>query len=346
MASAPHVAVTIVTYNSARYIAGCLEHAFAQDYSPLSVVVVDNASTDGTIDILKRAESRVRVFFNRENVGFAAGQNQAIAAAPIADWVLSLNPDVRLSPNFVSALLSAGGDLPDVGSLCGKLIAASPEFQVATPPLLDSTGIYFTPALRHLDRGSRLPDRGQYDCPEYVFGATGAACLYRRRMIEDISILGEFFDSDFFAYREDADVAWRAQLFGWRCVYTPASLALHVRSVVPENRRSLPAIINMHSVKNRWLLRIKNTTPGLYRRFWRPIIWRDIVVIGGCLFREWSSLSAFPGVIKLWKRTRAKRREIMNRRRASDADIIKWFSDQPVSFPLSSATGRVQANSR
>ena len=98
---------------------------------------------------------------------------------------------------------------------------------------MDSTGIYFTPMLRHLDRGSQEVDNGHYLNFDYVFGATAAAALYRRQMIEDISILGEFFDPDFFVYREDADVAWRAQLMGWRCVYTPLARGYHVRNVLP-----------------------------------------------------------------------------------------------------------------
>ena len=77
--------------------------------------------------------------------------------------------------------------------------------------------------LRHLDRGSQEVDNGHYLNFEYVFGATAAAALYRRQMIDDISIDNEFFDPDFFVYREDADVAWRAQLMGWRCIYTPIS---------------------------------------------------------------------------------------------------------------------------
>ena len=97
---------------------------------------------------------------------------------------------------------------------------------------------------------------------EYVFGASAAAALYRRAMIDDVAVDGDFFDPDFFAYREDADVAWRAQLLGWRCIYTPAAVAYHVRTVTPANRRSLPPVINMHSVKNRFLMRIKNATPG------------------------------------------------------------------------------------
>jgi GT2 family glycosyltransferase len=333
------VAVIIVTFNSARYIAACLDHVLRQSHTPFEIVVVDNASTDPTVDILNTFENRpgIRIFYNRRNVGFAAAQNQAIAAAADADWILTLNPDVRLTPDFLAALIAAGETDPQIGSVCGKLLASDPEFQVGTPPLLDSTGIYFTRSLRHLDRGNRIPDRGQYDSPAFVFGATGAACLYRQAMIRDVRIFGEFFDADFFAYREDADVAWRAQLLGWKCLYTPAAVGLHVRTVVPENRGALPAIINLHSVKNRWLLRIKNTTPDLYRRLWVPITLRDIVVIGGCLLNEWSSLPAFSMVMKLWPSAWRKRREIMKRKRAGDASMHAWFSDQPISYPVDPA---------
>ncbi len=85
----------------------------------------------------------------------------------------------------------------------------------------------------------------------------------------------------------------------------------------------------MHSVKNRWLLRIKNTTPDLYRRYWLPITLRDLTVIGGCLLREWSSLPAFPLLLKLWRRAWIKRREIMNKKRADDVYIARWFSNEP-----------------
>ena len=150
-------------------------------------------------------------------------------------------------------------------------------FDLPEKQLVDSTGIYFTPMLRHLDRGSQEVDNGHYLNFEYVFGATAAAALYRRAMIEDISIHGEFFDPDFFVYREDADVAWRAQLMGWRCMYTPMARGYHVRNVLPGNRRALPSAINMHSVKNRFLMRWKNMTPDLYRRNWRSITGRDLV---------------------------------------------------------------------
>ena len=163
---------------------------------------------------------------------------------------------------------------------------------------------------------------------------SGCAALYRRDMIEDISINGEFFDPDFFAYREDADVAWRAQLRGWRCVYTPQAIAYHVRTVSRENRKSLSPVINMHSVKNRFLLRIKNLTPAVFRRCWLPMILRDVVVIGGCLLSEPSSLAAFWRLGRGLRRALATRRLIMARRTVSDESLAEWFCFVPSAYPV------------
>ena len=82
---------------------------------------------------------------------------------------------------------------------------------------------------------------------QWVFGATGAAAMFRRSFVEAVSVDGEFFDEDFFSYREDADLAWRAQVMGWKCLYTPAAVAWHVRRVTPERREQLPLVINWHS---------------------------------------------------------------------------------------------------
>ena len=157
--------------------------------------------------------------------------------------------------------MDAGNFDPKIGTVCGKLLTMTSHFEIPERPVVDSTGIYFNPMLRHLDRGSQEVDNGEYLQYEFVFGATAAAALYRRAMIDDISLDGEFFDSDFFVYREDADVAWRAQLMGWKCLYAPYARGYHVRKVLPGNRRALPPEINMHSVKNRFLMRIKNISP-------------------------------------------------------------------------------------
>jgi len=340
------VSVTLVTYNSGRFIRRCLESVLEQAYPQLEVIVVDNASTDGTADILEQFTDRCRIYYNQENIGFAAAQNQAIALSHGA-WVLALNPDVLLMKDFIEELVLAGNMDRKAGTVCGKLLSISASFDLPEEQLVDSTGIYFTPMLRHLDRGSQEPDRGHYLNFEYVFGATAAAALYRRNMIDDISINGEFFDSDFFVYREDADVAWRAQLMGWRCLYTPRACGYHVRNVLPGKRHALPAEINMHSVKNRFLMRIKNMTPDLYRRNWMAITGRDLLVIGACLLHEHSSLKAFGFILRHWKGVLAKRREIMSRRKVQDDDLASWFSFQPVSRPAPTpgARANVRASS-
>jgi len=233
-----------------------------------------------------------------------------------------------------------------VGVVCGKLLSIGAGFRHLEEPRIDSTGLFFTPTMRHFDRGWHQPDDGAYDRKEYVFGACAAAALYRRQMIEDISIRGEFFDPDFFAYREDADVAWRAQLLGWRCIYTPAAVGWHVRSVTLGDRRSVTPAINMHSVKNRFLMRIKNATPGLYRQCWLPMTARDVVVVAGCLLREPASLPAFWKVARGWRAAWGRRREIMRRRRVTDAELVRWFRFELAGEPITAAperAGRVLA---
>jgi GT2 family glycosyltransferase len=335
MKELPSLAITIVTYNSAQYIERCIESIARQDYPNKRIIIVDNASTDSTRECLERLKSGCHIVYNPVNTGFAAAQNQAIQLSEAA-WLLVLNPDVVLAPNFLRNLVITGELDKTAGTVCGKLLAISPSLEIPDKPLLDSTGIFLTPELRHLDRGSRIEDRGQYDRFEYVFGATGAAALYRRAMVDDISIGGEFFDSDFFAYREDADVSWRAQLLGWSCVYCPAAVAYHVRTVLPNNRNHLPAVINMHSVKNRWLLRIKNMTGDLYWRFWAPITKRDLLVLGACFTVELGSLPGLFLVAKKWRTMLGKRREIMNRRRVSDPYLAQWISANPVGLPATS----------
>src|SRR6266851_4387534 len=194
------VSVTLVTYNSGRFIKRCLESVLEQKYPNLEVIVIDNASTDGTVDILEPFADRCRIYYNDRNLGFAAAQNQAITLAR-GDWVLTLNPDVLLLPSFVQALIEAASVDPKIGTVCGKLLTIRASFDLPDRQLVDSTGIYFTPTLRHLDRGSQEVDNGHYLSFEYVFGATAAAALYRRQMIRDIAIDNEFFDPDFFVYR-------------------------------------------------------------------------------------------------------------------------------------------------
>ena len=158
-----------------------------------------------------------------------------------------------------------------------------------------------------------------------VFGVSGAAALYRMSFIRDVTIGGEFLDEDFFAFREDADVAWRGQLFGCRAIYVPDAVGHHVRTVTPEKRAALSAVINMHGVKNRFLLRLKNEGIYLALRNAPFELGRDLVVIIAALTVERSSLPALAWLWKNRRRIMEKRRAIQSRRRVSDRQLAGWF---------------------
>jgi GT2 family glycosyltransferase len=327
------VSVLITTYNSSRYLQRCLESIASQSYPHVEAIIVDNASADGTREMLASSPLEATAVYNQTNRGFAAAQNQAIRAAK-GTWLLSLNPDVVLDRNFISELVRAGELDSSIGCVCGKLLrwhaGATSEFSST----IDSTGIYFTPNLRHLDRGAEENDTGRYEKLQYVFGATGAAALYRRQMVDDVSVEGEFFDEQFFAYREDADVAWRAQLMGWKCVYTPKAIAWHVRRVTPERREQLPTAINWHSIKNRFLMRAKNIAWPLYLRFFVPITFRDLQVVAYCAFVDRRLFSALTEFWKMRHDLARKRRQIQSHRRITDRHLFKWFSNRPTSAPF------------
>jgi GT2 family glycosyltransferase len=179
---------------------------------------------------------------------------------------------------------------------------------------------------RHLDRGADEPAAGQYDAgQEDVFGPSGAAALYRRAMLDDVAVDGEYFDEDFFAYREDADLAWRARVQGWTSLYVPAAIGHHRRRVTPSRRRDLPAEVNRYSVRNRFLLRLKNQSAREAAIFLWPTLIRDLQVIGYVLLREHSSLPGLLDVVRLAPRMWRKRLIIQRRRRTRPADVARWF---------------------
>jgi len=302
------VSAIITTWNSAPFLRRCLDGIRQQSYEPIELIHVDNASEDDSVALVAGA---ARQIVNSENRGFAAAVNQGIAVAH-GQYVLLVNPDAFLERDYVASLvraLEAAGEM--FGMATGKLYRAD------VPDVIDTMGIRMTRTGRHLDI--------QEGSPSEVFGVSGAAAMYTRRFIEDVSIGGEFLDEDFHTYREDADVAWRGRLFGWRALCVPEAVGHHVRTVTPERRRSLPAFINMHSVKNRFLLRLKNEGLYLALRNAPFELARDLVAIAAVLTIERSSLPAFAWLWKNRRRILEKRREIQRRRRVSDRALASWF---------------------
>ena len=331
--------VSLVTWNDERFLAGCLE-ALARQTAQFTVRIHDNASTDSTAEVARDCGVNVRL--DSTNSGYAAGHNLNLQARDF-DYALLLNADVKLEPDYMEQLLAEMETRREVGMAGGKLLrldARGGKTLHQGVPVLDSTGIYFTPSQRHFDRGGGLPDRGQYDVPEFVFGVTGAAVLVRRSLVDDLEErTGEFLDEDFFAYREDAELAWRAQIAGWKALYVPAAVACHHRHVLPARRRNLHPLINYHSVKNRYLMRMKNMGPAVWRRCF-PYAWiRDLGILIYLLLFEWGSIPALWEAFSARHRFRAKRARLESSRRISDSDIARWFSFTPQARGLYDGTG-------
>ncbi|MGA7614907.1 MAG: glycosyltransferase family 2 protein [Thermoanaerobaculia bacterium] len=317
------VSVVLITWNSATWLRRCLEGIAGQSWGELEVIVIDNASSDESVAILESSGVPLRIVRNRENAGFAPAANQGIAHAS-GEWVLLLNPDVYLAPDYVESLVRAlEGAGERFGSATGKLLRGIGG-GIEPTSVVDSLGIRMTRSGRHLDIGAGTDDRNDTVTQE-VFGVSGAAALYRRSFLDDAAIEGQVFDENFFAYREDADLSWRGRLFGWCALSVPAAVGWHVRRVTPEVRRSLPSAINMHSVKNRFLLRISNEGAGVALRNFPFELLRDATVIGATLTVERSSL---PALRWLWQHRREamqKRRVVQSRRRVPDREIARWF---------------------
>ncbi len=335
------ILVSLVTYNSGKHLKPCLEGLKAQSYRDFEIVILDNASRDATADTIEAYRSSFHsIQMSDRNLGFCAAHNRIIRSSD-SEYVLVLNPDVMLHAQFMKLLVEAMDSQPSAGAATGKLYRWQTDPGKNTVPCvdekteLDSTGIYFTRNQRHLDRGSGDAGSGKFDRLEFVFGASGAAAFYRRKMLEDIREENEYFDTSFFAYREDADLAWRAQWLGWRCLYVPGAVGFHERKVLPTGRTAVPDAINMHSFKNRFLMRIKNMDPGTYMRNFIPITIRDALAIGYVLLWEWSSLPAFRLFLRELPKALRNRRSLIIRRRIQPYEIRKWFTGKQ-SEPLES----------
>ncbi|WP_333492551.1 glycosyltransferase family 2 protein [Paenibacillus timonensis] len=306
----PTVTIQIVTYNSADDIEECLNAVRQQSYPTEEIIVIDNASTDGTADrvrafIEQNKANNVRFVRNPSNIGFAPAHNQGIRLTQ-SDYVLVLNPDVQLGTEYVERLVEVMEQRPEVGSATGLLILKS------SPDIVDSTGLSMNGIWRAVDRGAG-ESAGQWSESGEVFGVSGAAAMYRRAMIDEISIAGEFFDEDFFAYKEDVDVAWRANLLGWKAYYCAEAVATHERGWKKGSRHSQPLFIRQYSYINRYKMIYKNLSGYRWIQSLPKLLAYELASNGYMLLREPKVLGAWKGFIHKLPELREKRQGIKKR---------------------------------
>jgi GT2 family glycosyltransferase len=320
------VDVVVVTCNHAATLAATLDGVKAQALPPQRLIVVDNASQDDTRKVAREHTGPlpVELVALDANRGFAAALNEGLRRSR-SEWVLSLNPDCRLEPSFLATLLAAACSDGRTGAACGLLLRASGG-NLAPTAVVDSAGMVVSAWGRHADRGAGTALEPSLTRPAWVFGATAAAALYRRAALEDVAYPdGEVLDERFFAYREDADLAWRLQRRGWRCRFEPAAVGYHARGLKPEAARRGSALINRLSVRNRFLLLWANAD-WRWRLACFPFwLLRDLLVVAACLTVERSSL---PALGEAWALRRAQlERGRVNAARATVSGwaLASWF---------------------
>lgn len=314
------VSAVTITWNSADVIGGCLESLFAQGDvagGPLDVVVVDNASTDGTVGLIKDRWPGARVILNKENLGFAAAANQGITAST-GEYVLLVNPDVTFGPGFIHTLVAALEAEPEAGSAAPKLLRPGGR-------VIDSAGLSMLKYRKAVDRGRDEEDSGQYDAPGRVFGGTGAAVLFRKSALNDARVMGEYFDEAFFAYKEDVDLAWRMNLLGWKCVYVPAAVATHGRGWKTTSRKDVPKSVRRHSFKNHYLTILKNDDPVNMLIHLPWVAFYDLKLFVYALLREPFLFGAIRDIIKLMPKMSDRRDAVMVRRKVGPAAMRGLF---------------------
>ena len=215
----PDISVVIVNWNRRDYLRACLESLTRQRGADFEVIVVDNASSDGSAE-MARAEFGVRVIANAANQGFCRANNQAFAAAR-GRFIAVLNNDTEAEPDFLTALRRAFDAAPDIGMAAAKVLVYE------DPSRIDKVGHLIYMDGQNRGRGTGEIDRGQYDRVEECLWPDGCAAMYRKAMLDEIG----GFDEDLFMFADDAELGLRARIAGWRCLYMPDAVVRHHRGV-------------------------------------------------------------------------------------------------------------------
>lgn len=324
--------VIIVNWNGLRLLPGCLDALHAQTRPPDEVILVDNGSTDGSVSFVEQCFPRIKVLPLPRNVGFAAGNNIGIRASQ-GTIVVTLNNDTLPEPRWLAELCAPFTTQARLGSTMSTMLFAHHPGRIA------SAGIQvFRNGLALEDRAGHSYT-GRHTAPRPIFGPSAGAAAYRRALLDDIGL----FDSDFFIYLEDVDLAWRARLRGWESLYVPQATTLHIYSA---SSGQGSAFKNFHLARNRlWCLR-KNLPARLARRYAAAIGAYDVGALTYTLLTgDRASLRGRLAGVSGGDIAR-KRQAIQRSRTLADNALDRWLQPSPSFLEVLRLKRRIDALAR
>lgn len=249
--------MVVPNWNGADHLAACLDSLLEQSLQP-QIIVIDNGSSDGSVELVEKRYPAVELIRHDRNRGYAGGVNPGLRRAIELDarYVAAFNNDAVADKHWLKHLVDYLEAHDQVGIAACKLLSADGQ-------RLDSTGDYYTVWGLPYPRGRGESDLDKYDSQTEIFAASGGASLYRVKMLQEIGL----FDEDFFAYYEDVDLSFRAQLAGWKVAYVPAAVAYHQ---IGATSRRLKGFATYQTMKNQPVLLFKNVP----RRYLWRVGWR------------------------------------------------------------------------
>ena len=271
----PSVLVSFVVpnWNGRDLIDRCLESVRAQTLRELEVIVVDNGSSDGSPEHLRRHHPDVRLVALPTNQGFAGGVNAGVRAAR-GEFIALLNNDAWAAPDWLERLTARLESEPTAGACAPKIYRAE---GCEPTERLDSTGELYSIWGLPFPRGRDELDRGQYDDAKAVFAVSGAASVYRAALFAAVGDL----DEDFFAYFEDVDLSFRAQLAGFSMLYEPSAVVYH--RVGASSGGGMTPFSRYHFVKNSWFLFMKDVPTALVCRYLPRFLFLQLGLLWGSI---------------------------------------------------------------
>lgn len=273
--NSPLVSVVIPNWNGAHHLPTCLDALRTQTYPQVEVLVADNASRDQSLALLAERYPEVRVVALLDNRGFTGACNAGMQAAR-GEIVVLLNNDTEAEPSWLSEVVAALDRHPDAGMVASKMLLFDDRTRFHT------AGDLYRVDGRLVNRGVWQQDTGQYDREEYVFSACGGSAAYRRAMLDEIGLL----DDDFFFSAEDMDLAWRAQLAGYRCVYAPRAVVYHRLAATGGG-----VTASYYDGRNMIWILVKDYPAALWRKHWVKIIRAQAALVWEAL-RAWRGAAA------------------------------------------------------